>query len=64
MSKMSKIAFAKNSGTFLTFLTFSGTFLTYIFEIYLKMASKLTKNGPKMVKNYENYTGIFDSYQK
>ena len=35
----------------------------YIFEIHLKMASKLTKNGPKMVENYKNYTGIFENWQ-
>ena len=47
----------ENNQQFLRFSTFpvhSGTFL----------ASKLIKNGPKMVENYENYTGIFDSYRK
>ena len=45
---------AKNSGTFLTFLT-------YVFEISLI----IDQIGPKkMVENPENYTGIFDFLPK
>ena len=38
----------------------SGTFL----KIWLQNRPKLTKYGKKMVKNPENYTGIFDFLQK